>query len=163
MGAADIAAALFTVPEQTRPIRNGRTAPLRALGRPRLDAALAPLYLTGNAGDDARPGEESRQLGSKTPGHPENFETWRRDHHRPARRHRDRGRHGMAEKMLAAEFSKKVVNHHTYVLASDGDLMEGLAGSDRDGRPLAAQQADRAVRRQRHFHRRRCRSPTRRR
>ena len=33
----------------------------------------------------------------------------------------------MAERMLAAEFGKKVVDHHTYVLASDGDLMEGIS------------------------------------
>ena len=33
----------------------------------------------------------------------------------------------LAEKMLAAEFSKKVVSHYTYVLASDGDLMEGIS------------------------------------
>ena len=33
----------------------------------------------------------------------------------------------LAEKMLAAEFGKKVVDHHTYVLASDGDLMEGVS------------------------------------
>ena len=32
-----------------------------------------------------------------------------------------------AEKMLAAEFGKKVVGHHTYVLVSDGDLMEGVS------------------------------------
>src|SRR4029077_18778191 len=33
----------------------------------------------------------------------------------------------VAEKMLAAEFGKKDVNHHTYVLVSDGDLMEGVS------------------------------------
>ena len=33
----------------------------------------------------------------------------------------------LAEKMLAAEFGKKVVGHHTYVLVSDGDLMEGVS------------------------------------
>jgi transketolase len=33
----------------------------------------------------------------------------------------------VAEKMLAAEFGKKVVGHHTYVLVSDGDLMEGVS------------------------------------
>ena len=32
----------------------------------------------------------------------------------------------LAEKMLAAEFGKKIVDHHTYVLVSDGDLMEGV-------------------------------------
>jgi transketolase len=29
--------------------------------------------------------------------------------------------------MLAAEFGKKIVSHHTYVLVSDGDLMEGVS------------------------------------
>src|SRR5712671_3311789 len=29
--------------------------------------------------------------------------------------------------LLAPEFGKKVVGHHTYVLASDGDLMEGVS------------------------------------
>ena len=33
----------------------------------------------------------------------------------------------VAEKMLAAEYGKKAVDHHTYVLASDGDLMEGIS------------------------------------
>src|SRR6267154_1543301 len=34
---------------------------------------------------------------------------------------------GNKEKMLAAEFGKKIVSHHTYVLCSDGDLMEGVS------------------------------------
>src|SRR4029078_944363 len=33
----------------------------------------------------------------------------------------------LAKRMRAAEFGKKVVSHYTYVLASDGDLMEGLS------------------------------------
>jgi transketolase len=33
----------------------------------------------------------------------------------------------LAERMLNAEFGKKLVDHHTYVLASDGDLMEGIS------------------------------------
>jgi len=33
----------------------------------------------------------------------------------------------VAEKMLAAEFGKKIVDHRTYVLVSDGDLMEGVS------------------------------------
>lgn len=76
--------------------------------------------------------KEFRQWGSKTPGHPE-F------------RHTDgvevtTGPLGqgfamsvgmaMAEKHLAGKFNKedaKVVDHYTYVLASDGDLMEGIS------------------------------------
>src|SRR5476651_1589773 len=33
----------------------------------------------------------------------------------------------IAEKHLAAEFGGDVVDHKTYVLASDGDLMEGIS------------------------------------
>ncbi|MDU9370742.1 transketolase [Staphylococcus ureilyticus] len=76
--------------------------------------------------------KQFRQWGSKTPGHPE-F------------RHTDgvevtTGPLGqgfamsvgmaMAEKHLAGKFNKEdanVVDHHTYVIASDGDLMEGIS------------------------------------
>ncbi len=33
----------------------------------------------------------------------------------------------LAERMLAAQFGEEVVNHYTYVIASDGDLMEGIS------------------------------------
>jgi transketolase len=33
----------------------------------------------------------------------------------------------MAERHLAAAFGRDIVDHHTYVLASDGDLMEGIS------------------------------------
>ena len=33
----------------------------------------------------------------------------------------------IAERHLAAEFGDDIVDHHTYVLASDGDLMEGIS------------------------------------
>src|SRR5260370_34996046 len=33
----------------------------------------------------------------------------------------------LAERMLAAEFGEEIVDHHTYVIASDGDLMEGVS------------------------------------
>src|SRR6202008_3535263 len=33
----------------------------------------------------------------------------------------------LAERMLAAEFGEEIVGHHPYVLASDGDLMEGVS------------------------------------
>ena len=64
----------------------------------------------------------------------------------------------IAERWLAARFNRpgsQIVDHYTYVIASDGDLMEGvsheacaLAG------PPRPRQADRALRRQRHQHRR---------
>jgi transketolase len=33
----------------------------------------------------------------------------------------------LAERLLAARFGKSLVDHHTWVIASDGDLMEGLS------------------------------------
>ncbi len=91
----------------------------------------ALLYLTGYdvSMDDLK---AFRQTGSKTPGHPE-------------RRHTPgvevtTGPLGqgismavgmaMAERFLAATFNKpdhEIVNHFTYVIASDGDLMEGVS------------------------------------
>src|ERR1700745_1864738 len=70
-----------------------------------------------------------RQLGSRTPGHPENFHTKGIETTTGPLGQGISTAVGMAlaEKMLAAEFGKKVVGHHTYVLASDGDLMEGVS------------------------------------
>ncbi|RTI48366.1 transketolase [Thermus scotoductus] len=74
-----------------------------------------------------------RQWGSKTPGHPEYG-------HTPGVEVTT-GPLGqgistavglaLAERKLAAEFNRpgyQVVDHYTYVLASDGDLMEGVSG-----------------------------------
>jgi len=49
---------------------------------------------------------------------------------------------GMAlrKKDARAEFGKKVVGHHTYVLASDGDLMEGISQERSRWLGLEAQQ-----------------------
>jgi transketolase len=68
-------------------------------------------------------------LGSLTPGHPENFHTKGIETTTGPLGQGIATSVGMAlaEKMLAAEFGKKVVGHHTYVLASDGDLMEGVS------------------------------------
>ena len=76
----------------------------------RRDQALPPARL-----EDAGPSGEFRHAR-------------RRDHHRPARPGpRQRGRHGDRRAHLAAEFGDDVVDHRTYVLASDGDLMEGIS------------------------------------
>ena len=76
------------------------------------------LYLNGVAGMGLDELKRFRQLGSRTPGHPENYVT--------AGVETTTGPLGQgiatavgfafAEKMLAAEFGKKVVDHHTYVL-----------------------------------------------
>ena len=70
-----------------------------------------------------------RQLGSMTPGHPENFITPGVETTTGPLGQGLGNAVGMAiaERHLAAEFGDDVVDHHTYVLASDGDLMEGIS------------------------------------
>jgi transketolase len=89
----------------------------------------ALLYLTGNKDMTLDQIKNFRQLGSLTPGHPENFHTKGIETTTGPLGQGIATSVGMAlaEKMLAAEFGKKVVGHHTYVLASDGDLMEGVS------------------------------------
>jgi transketolase len=131
MGAADIATVLFTQflkfdaadtkwPDRDRFILSAGHGSM---------LLYALLYLTGNADMTLDQIKNFRQLGSLTPGHPENFHTKGIE--------TTTGPLGqgiatsvgfaVAEKMLAAEFGKKIVDHHTYVLVSDGDLMEGVS------------------------------------
>lgn len=87
------------------------------------------LYLTGDPEITLDQVKNFRQLGAKTAGHPENFlakgiET-------------TTGPLGqgiamsvgfaMAEEALRARFTKKLVDHYTYVIAGDGCLMEGVS------------------------------------
>ncbi len=86
------------------------------------------LYLTGYGLtlDDIK---QFRQLHSKTPGHPE-------VHHAPGievttgplgQGVANGVGMGIAERWLRANFSADLVDHHTFVLCSDGDLMEGIS------------------------------------
>ena len=73
-----------------------------------------------------------RQLGSRTPGHPECHVTPGVEATTGPLGQGISNAVGMAiaEAHLAARFNRpghEVVDHHTYVLASDGDLMEGVA------------------------------------
>ena len=87
------------------------------------------LYLCGYPDIDIDQIRRFRQIGSRTAGHPEfgaaaGIET-------------TTGPLGqglatavgmaLAERMLAARFGDGIVDHRTYVLASDGDLMEGIS------------------------------------
>ena len=64
----------------------------------------------------------------------------------------------LAERILNARFGDELVNHKTYVIASDGDLEEGISHEAIcAGRPSQALQPDRAVGPQQHHHRRRDR------
>ncbi len=87
------------------------------------------LHLYGVEGVTLDQLRRFRQLGSNTAGHPEVG-------HTPGVE-TTTGPLGqgiatsvgfaMAEKKLAQEFGKKAVDHYTYVIASDGDLMEGIS------------------------------------
>ena len=76
--------------------------------------------------------KEFRQLGSATPGHPEYGDTDGVETTTGPLGQGVANAVGMAigEKLAATHFNKpglEIVNHHTYVLAGDGDLMEGIS------------------------------------
>jgi transketolase len=131
MGAADMATVLFTQFmkfDAADPKWPDRDRFILSAGHGSM-LLYAVLYLTGNTDMTLDQLKHFRQLGSLTPGHPENFHTKGIE--------TTTGPLGqgiatavgfaVAEKMLAAEFGKKAVDHHTYVLCSDGDLMEGVS------------------------------------
>ena len=131
MGAADIATVLFTQFlkfDAAAPAWPDRDRFVLSAGHGSM-LLYALLYLTGNKDMTLDQIRNFRQLGSKTPGHPENFETSGVETTTGPLGQGIATAVGMAlaEKMLVAEFGKKVVGHHTYVLASDGDLMEGVS------------------------------------
>jgi transketolase len=131
MGAADIATVLFTQflkYDTAEPKWPDRDRFILSAGHGSM-LLYALLYLTGNSDMTLDQLKHFRQLGSLTPGHPENFHTKGIE--------TTTGPLGqgiatsvgfaLAEKMMVAEFGKKIVDHHTYVLCSDGDLMEGVS------------------------------------
>src|SRR6266403_4458663 len=131
MGAADVATVLWTrflKFDAANPKWPDRDRFVLSAGHGSM-LLYALLYLTGNAEMTLDQLKHFRQLGSLTPGHPENFHTKGIETTTGPLGQGIATSIGMAlaEKMLAAEFGKKIVSHHTYVLASDGDLMEGLS------------------------------------
>jgi transketolase len=89
----------------------------------------ALLYLTGHDGMGIEQIKRFRQLESPAAGHPEHAE-------HPAIE-TTTGPLGqglatavgmaLAERLLAARFGRSLVDHRTWVIASDGDLMEGIS------------------------------------
>ncbi|MBR7159326.1 MAG: transketolase [Alphaproteobacteria bacterium] len=87
------------------------------------------LYLSGYSEPSLEDIKDFRQLGSKTPGHPEYW--------RPAGVEASTGPLGqglgmsvgmaLAERILEARFGSDIVSHYTYVLCGDGCLMEGIS------------------------------------
>jgi transketolase len=131
MGAADIATVLFTQflkYDAREPKWPDRDRFVLSAGHGSM-LLYALLYLTGNAEMTLDQIKRFRQVDSLTPGHPENFRTNGVETTTGPLGQGIATSVGMAlaEKMLAAEFGKKIVSHHTYVLVSDGDLMEGVS------------------------------------
>jgi len=89
------------------------------------------LYLMGY-GLDLDDLKNFRQWGSRTPGHPERGDTPGVETTTGPLGQGIANAVGMAiaERHLAARFNmeeKQLINHHTYVMCGDGDLMEGVA------------------------------------
>ncbi len=131
MGCADIATVLFTQflkYDAAKPDWPDRDRFVLSAGHGSM-LLYSLLYLTGNSEMTLDQIKHFRQVDSLTPGHPENFRTRGVETTTGPLGQGLATSIGMAlaEKMLAAEFSKKIVDHHTYVLCSDGDLMEGVS------------------------------------
>jgi transketolase len=131
MGAADIATVLFTKVlkiDPSAPHWPDRDRFVLSAGHGSM-LLYSVLHLMGFPKVTMDEIKRFRQLGSLTPGHPENFVTEGIE--------TTTGPLGqgiatavgmaMAEKALQARYGAAVVDHHTYVLCSDGDLMEGVS------------------------------------
>jgi transketolase len=93
----------------------------------------ALLYLTGYDSVTIDDIKQFRQWGSKTPGHPENFETPGVEVTTGPLGQGIANAVGlaMAEAHLAAKFNKSdatLIDHYTYVILGDGCNMEGVSG-----------------------------------
>jgi transketolase len=131
MGAADIATVLFTrflKFDPADPAWPDRDRFLLSAGHGSM-LLYALLYLTGYEKMTVAEIERFRQLGSLTPGHPEYGHTRGVETTTGPLGQGLANAVGMAiaERHLAAVFGGGIVDHRTYVLASDGDLMEGIS------------------------------------
>jgi transketolase len=131
MGMADVATVLFTrylKYDAANPRWPDRDRFVLSAGHGSM-LLYSLFYLAGYPDIDIEQVKNFRQLGSRTAGHPEyghvlGVET-------------TTGPLGqgianavgfaLAERMLAARYGNEMVNHHTYVIAGDGCLMEGLS------------------------------------
>jgi transketolase len=131
MGAADIATVLFTrflKFDPADPHWPDRDRFVLSAGHGSM-LLYSLLHLLGYEAMTIDEIKRFRQLGALTAGHPEH------DHPRGVETTTGPLGQGLAnavgmaiaERHLAAEFGSDVVDHHTFVLASDGDLMEGIS------------------------------------
>jgi transketolase len=131
MGAADIATVLFTKHvkfDPAAPDWPDRDRFVLSAGHGSM-LLYSVLHLLGYEDMTLDELKRFRQLGSKTAGHPEH------DHATGIETTTGPLGQGLAnavgmaiaERLLNARFGSFLVDHHTYVLASDGDLMEGIS------------------------------------
>jgi transketolase len=131
MGAADIATALFTrflKFDPADPAWPDRDRFVLSAGHGSM-LLYALLHLLGYEKMTIEQLKRFRQMGSLTPGHPEHGHTPGVETTTGPLGQGLANSVGMAiaERHLAAVFGADIVDHHTYVLASDGDLMEGIS------------------------------------
>jgi transketolase len=131
MGTADIATVLFTrflKFDPADPAWPDRDRFVLSAGHGSM-LLYSLLYLTGYPGMTLDEIKRFRQLGSKTPGHPEYGHTPGVETTTGPLGQGLATAVGMAiaERHMAAVFGANVVDHKTYVIASDGDLMEGIS------------------------------------
>ena len=131
MGAADIATVLFTrflKFDPADPAWPDRDRFVLSAGHGSM-LLYALLHLLGYEKMTIEEIKRFRQLGSLTPGHPEYGHTPGVETTTGPLGQGLANAVGMAiaERHLAAEFGGDIVDHTTYVLASDGDLMEGIS------------------------------------
>ncbi len=131
MGMADVATVLFTrflKFDAAHPDWPDRDRFVLSAGHGSM-LLYALLYLTGVPGMDLEQLKRFRQLGSRTAGHPEYG-------HAPGIE-TTTGPLGqglgnavgmaLAERLLNQRYGDEIVDHHTYALAGDGCLMEGIS------------------------------------
>ena len=130
MGAADIATVLFTrflKFDPADPAWPDRDRFVLSAGHGSM-LIYALLHVLGYEAMTLDQLKRFRQLGSLTPGHSEHLTPGVETTTGPLGQGLANAvGMAIAEKHLAAEFGHEIVDHRTYVLASDGDLMEGIS------------------------------------
>ncbi|MEO1016780.1 MAG: transketolase [Pseudomonadota bacterium] len=131
MGAADIATVLFTRHlrfDPGHPEWPDRDRFVLSAGHGSM-LLYAVLHLTGFKDMTIDEIRNFRQLGSRTAGHPEYGHARGIETTTGPLGQGIANAVGMAiaERNLAARFGDDIVDHHTYVIAGDGDLMEGIS------------------------------------
>ena len=130
MGMADVATVLFTKYlkfDAQAPKWPDRDRFVLSAGHGSM-LAYSTLYLTGYARPTIEDIRNFRQLGSPCAGHPENFELEGVECTTGPLGQGLAMAVGMAiaERHLNAQFGDELIDHHTYVIAGDGCLMEGI-------------------------------------